>query len=292
MDGDWLAERFEADRAHLHAVAWRLLGSASEADDAVQETWIRLNRADTSEVENLSGWLTTVVGRVCLDLLRKRQSQREEPLEVQDASAIGGASPEREAILAESVGIAMQAVLQNLAPAERVAFVLHDVFGIGFDEIAGIVERTPAATRKLASRGRQRVRGISDNARIEDDSRHRTIVEAFFRASRDGDIAGLLAVLAPEVMLRVDATALRMGLRNGWITQEEMRGAEAVAEQFSGNASAAQMALIDGRPGGVWAARGAPIVAFRFAIRDDKVAGIELVADPERLGEAEIEILG
>src|SRR5215210_3220261 len=183
MDDAWLAERFEADRTRLQAVAYRLLGSASEADDAVQEAWLRLSRADTSEVENLSGWLTTVVARVCLDLLRSRRSRREEPLALDGGCIPDAADPEREAMLAESVGLAMLAVLQRLAPAERVAFVLHDVFGVSFEEIAGIVGRTPVATRQLASRGRRRVQGATEEGRAADLARHREIVEAFFTAS-------------------------------------------------------------------------------------------------------------
>jgi RNA polymerase sigma-70 factor (ECF subfamily) len=290
MDSDFLAERFEADRTRLQAVAYRLLGSAGEADDAVQEAWLRLSRADTSDVENLSGWLTTVVSRVCLDMLRSRRSRREEPLAQEGELIPDAADPEREAMLAESVGLAMQAVVQRLAPAERVAFVLHDVFGVSFDEIAGIVDRSPAAARQLASRGRRRVQGASEDGRAADVARQRNIVEAFFRASRSGDFQALLAVLDPDVVLRPDAAALAMGTRNGWITSE-LHGAEAVATRFSGQAQAAQVALIDGVPGGVWAAGGRPLVAFGFTVRDGKVVDIELVADAERLSRLSIEIL-
>src|SRR5688572_15052007 len=258
MGEEWLAERFEADRGRLQTVAYRLLGSASEADDAVQETWLRLSRSDTSEVENLTGWLTTVVARVCLDMLRSRLSRREEPLPLDGEFIPDAANPEGEAMLAESVGLAMLAVLQRLAPAERVAFVLHDVFGVSFDEIAGIVGRSPVAARQLASRGRRRVQGASEEGRAADVARHQEIVEAFFRASRDGDFQGLLAVLDPDVVLRPDNTALRMGVRTGWITSE-IRGAEAVAGQFNGAAQAAQLALIDGLPGAVWSANGRPV---------------------------------
>ena len=296
MDGEWLAERFEADRARLQAVAYRLLGSTGEADDAVQEAWLRLSRADTSEVSNLRGWLTTVVARVCLDTLRSRRSRREEPL-AQEGEFIteGGvgpdaADPEHEAMLAESVGLAMQAVLQRLAPAERVAFVLHDVLGGSFDEIAGIVGRSPLAARQLASRGRRRVQGASEEGRAADVARQREIVEAFFRASRDGDLQALLAVLDPDVVLRPDAEALRMGVRTGWITSD-LHGAEAVATRFSGQAEAAQVALIDGVPGAVWAAGGRPVVVFGFTTRGGKVVEIELVADSERLSRLKIEPL-
>src|SRR6266508_185755 len=241
MDDDWLAGRFEADRTRLQAVAYRLVGSASEADDAVQEAWLRLSRSDTSVVENLSGWLTTVVARVCLDMLRSRRSRREEPLALDREFTPDAADPEREAMLAESVGMAMLAVLQRLAPAERVAFVLHDVFGVSFDEIAGIVGRSPVAARQLASRGRRRVQGASEDGRAEDEARQRDVVEAFFRASRAGDFQALLAVLDPDVVLRPDAAALRMGVRTGWLPSA-LHGAEAVAARFAGQAEAAQVA--------------------------------------------------
>jgi RNA polymerase sigma factor (sigma-70 family) len=296
MDRECLAERFEADRQRLHSVAYRLLGSVGEADDAVQEAWIRLSRSDTSDVENLSGWLTTVLSRVCLDMLRSRRSRREEPL-AQDGESFtdGGvgpnaADPEREAMLAESVGLAMHAVIRKLAPAERVAFVLHDVFGVSFDEIAGIVGRSPVAARQLASRGRRRVQGVSEDGRAADVARQRNIVEAFFRASRAGDFQALLAVLDPDVVLRPDAEALRIGVRTGWITSE-LHGPEAVATRFSGQAQAAQPALIDGVPGAVWAPDGTPRVAFEFSTRNGKVVEIELVADAERLSRLSIEIL-
>src|SRR5688572_29843723 len=278
MDNELLAERFEADRTRLQAVAYRLLGSTGEADDAVQEAWLRLSRSDTSEVENLSGWLTTVVSRVCLDMLRSRRTRREEPLEIEGESILDDADPAHEAVLAESVGLAMQAVVQRLAPAERVAFVLHDVFGVSFDEIAAIVGRTPVAARQLASRGRRRVQGASEDGRAADAARQRDIVEAFFRASREGDLQALLAVLDPDVALRPDAEALRMGTRTGWLTSE-IHGARAVAEQFSGAAQAAQLALIDGMPGAVWSAGGRPVVVFAFTVRNGKVVEIELAAD-------------
>jgi RNA polymerase sigma factor (sigma-70 family) len=290
MSDELLAARFEADRTRLHAVAYRVLGSAGEADDAVQEAWLRLSRSDASEVENLSGWLTTVVSRVCLDMLRSRSSRREEPLAVDEETNPDAADPEREAVLAESVGVAMLAVLQRLAPAERVAFVLHDVFGVSFDEIAGIVDRSPAATRQLASRGRRRVQGASQEGSATDLARHRDIVEAFFRASRGGDFQALLAVLDPDVTLRPDETALAMGRRNGWITAE-MHGADAIAQRFIGQAEGAQVALLDGVPGGVWMAHGRPVVAFGFTISNDKVVDIELVADADRLDQMRIETM-
>ncbi|MPZ49047.1 MAG: sigma-70 family RNA polymerase sigma factor [Dehalococcoidia bacterium] len=290
MDGELLAERFEADRARLQAVAYRLLGSSGEADDAVQEAWLRLSRSDTSEVENLSGWLTTVVSRVCLDMLRSRQSRREEPLALDGEFIPDAADPERDAMLAESVGLAMLAVLQRLAPAERVAFVLHDVFGVSFNEIAGIVDRTPVAARQLASRGRRRVQRSSEDGGVADVARHRHVVEAFFRASRSGDFQALLAVLDPDVVLRPDEEALRMGVRTGWITSD-LHGPEAVATRFAGQAQAAQIALIDGVPGAVWVANGRPVVVFRFTTQNGKVVEIELVADAERLSRLKVETL-
>ncbi|HZP58421.1 MAG TPA: sigma-70 family RNA polymerase sigma factor [Dehalococcoidia bacterium] len=290
MDDTWLAERFEADRGRLRAVAYRLLGSASEADDAVQEAWLRLSRADAAEVQNLGGWLTTVVSRVCLDMLRARRSRREGPLPADAEPASDVIDPEREVMVAESVGMAMHAVLDRLPPAERVAFVLHDVFGVPFEEIAGIVGRSPVAARQLASRARRRIQGASDAGRPPDLARQREVVEAFFRASRSGDFQALLTVLDPDVTLRVDDAALRMGARSGWITSE-VRGAPAVARQFEGQAQAAQIALLDGAPGAVWAPGGIPRVAFAFAVRDGKVAEIELVADPQRLSRMKIDVL-
>ncbi|BAS26836.1 sigma-70 family RNA polymerase sigma factor [Limnochorda pilosa] len=290
MDDKWLAERFEADRPRLQAVACRLLGSANEADDAVQEAWLRLSRSDTRDVKNLSGWLTTVVARVCLDMLRSRRSRREVPLSPDDESIPDAADPEREAMLAESVGQAMLEVLQRLAPAERVAFVLHDVFGVSFEEIAGIVGRSPVAARQLASRGRRRVKAASEDRRAPDVARHREIVEAFFQASRAGDFQALLAVLDPDVALRADEAALRMGVRTGWLTSE-LRGATAVARHFAGRAEAAQLALVDGVPGVVWAPGGTPRVVFGFTIRNGRVVEIELAADTERLNRLKIEIL-
>lgn len=290
MGEDWLAERFENERERLNAVAYRLLGSTAEADDAVQEAWLRLSRADAGDIANLGGWLTTVVSRVCLDMLRSRRSRREEPLAEEPGTIRDGADPERDAMLAESVGVAMLAVLQRLSPAERVAFVLHDVFGVSFDEVAVIVDRSPVAARQLASRARKRVQGVSDEEAAADEPRHRQVVEAFFRASRTGDFEALLAVLDPEVVLRPDAAALQIGARTGWISGE-LRGAQAVAKQFAGQAQAAEIAFIDGEIGGVWAPGGTPRVAFAFTVRDGKVAEIRLLADADHLRELDIEIV-
>ena len=280
-ENDWLAERFEADRPRLRAVAYRMLGSRSEADDAVQEAWLRLSRADTSDVENLSGWLTTVVARVCLDLLRSRKSRRETSLESEASEPIAGPEsghdPERDALLADSVGLAMLVVLETLAPAERVAFVLHDLFDLRFDEIAPIVGRTPTAARQLASRARRRVQ-TAGAVRDPDRARHRAVVDAFLAASRGGDLTALLAVLDPDVVLRADRAAVQTG------AQEEVRGAKAVAETFVGRARAAQPALVNGEPGLVWAHGGRPRVVFGFTIANGRIIAIELFANPERIG--------
>jgi len=271
---EYLAERFETHRAHLRAVAYRMLGSADEADDAVQEAWIRLSRADAGRVDNLAGWLTTVVARVCLDMLRSRKSRWEEPLSLHH---VAGNDPEHEVLLADSVGLAMLVVLETLAPAERVAFVLHDLFGLPFDEIAPIVGRTPSAARQLASRGRRRVRG-ADPA-TGDLTLHREIVDAFLAASRGGDFEGLLAMLDPDVVVRADEAAVKLG------AEREVRGAAAAARTFAGRARAAQPALVNGVPGLLWSHGSSPRVAFAFTIRGGTVTAIELIADPARLAD-------
>jgi len=286
----WLAERFEENRGHLRAVAYRMLGSQSEADDAVQEAWIRLSRSDTSGVENLRGWLTTVVARLCLDMLRSRTARPEEPLEggahapEPIASGDAGIDPEHDALLAESVGLALLVVLQTLAPAERVAFVLHDMFDLPFDEIASIVGRSPAAARQLASRARRRVKGAT-TAPDADLARQRQLVDAFLAASRGGDFAALLAVLDPDVVLRADAAAVQMG------AAPEVHGAAAVAETFSGRARAARAALVDGAVGLVWAPGGRPRVVFGFTITRGKIVAIDLIADHVRLGQLDLVVL-
>jgi RNA polymerase sigma factor (sigma-70 family) len=281
-----LAEAFEENRARLRSVAYRMLGSAAEADDAVQEAWLRFSRADASGVENLSGWLTTVVGRVCLDMLRSRRSRREEPLEARESLAEGDedSDPEREALLGDSVGMALMVVLERLSPAERVAFVLHDMFGVSFEEIAPIVGRTPAAARQLASRARRRVRGASADG--SDPGRQRELVDAFLAASRRGDFATLLAVLDPEVVLRADGAAVRMG------AEAEVRGAPQVADTFSGRARAVRPAVVDGAAGAVWMVEGRPRMVFGFTIEHGKIAAIEMLADPERLGQLDVVLAG
>jgi RNA polymerase sigma-70 factor (ECF subfamily) len=283
-----LAAQFEQHRARLHAVAYRVLGSSAEADDAVQEAWLRVDRAGTEDVENVAGWLTTVVARVALNVLRSRTNRREDPLEAVEprAEIRGPADPEAEAVLADSVGLALLVVLDTLSPAERLAFVLHDLFDVPFDEIAPIVDRSPAAARQLASRARRRVQGgaVEDGAREDPDlARRREVVEAFLAASRDGDFAGLLALLDPEVVLRADAAAVAMG------GPAEVRGADGVARVFSGRARAVRLALVDGAPAAVWAVRGEPRVVFAFTVVDGRVGGIEQLADPDRLAAAEVE---
>ena len=277
-DQDWLAQRFEANRSHLRAVAYRMLGSLSEADDAVQEAWIRLSRTDTTEVENLRAWLTTVVGRVSLNMLRSRRTRREAPLEVHVADPIvsheAGIDPEQETLLGDSLGLALLAVLDALSPAERVAFVLHDVFGVPFDNIAQIVGKSPPATRQLASRARRRVRGASvPDASLDGQWK---VVDAFLAASRDGDFERLLAVLDPDVVLRADGGAARPDL----VTL--VRGAEAVASgamAFRRFAETATRALVNGVPGGVaWSPDGSPF----------SVVSIDILADPVRLRELDL----
>jgi RNA polymerase sigma factor (sigma-70 family) len=285
---EWLAERFEAHRGHLRAVAYRMLGSPSEADDAVQEAWLRLSRSDTSGVENLGGWLTTVVARVCLNMLQARTSRREEPLGARlpepAAGGAAGADPEDQALLADSVGLALLVVLDTLAPAERLAFVLHDLFAVPFDQIAGILDRSPAAARQLASRARRRVQtaGAVPDA---DRTRQRAIVDAFLAAARGGDFDALLALLDPDVVLRADRAAVQVG------ASPELRGAKAVAGAFSGRARAARPALVDGAAGAVWAPGGQPRVVFGFAVADGRIAGIDVLADPERLRRLDLVVL-
>jgi len=280
----WRAELFEENRPRLRAVAYRVLGSASDADDAVQETWLRLRRTDSEGIDNLAGWLTTVVARVSLDMLRARRSRREEPGGLRPADAAGEGDPEREAMLASSVGVAVLVVLERLTPAERVAFVLHDMFGVPFDDIAPIVGRSPAAARQLASRARRRVRGSpAVDGGVPADRQH--VVDAFLTASRDGDLEALVELMDPDVVLRADAVAVAMG------ADAEVRGSAAVARTFAGRAKAAQPALLDGSEGLVWVQRGAVKVAFLLTISNGRIAAIDLVADSTRLQALEVEIL-
>lgn len=293
---DWLARQFEANRGHLRAVAYRMLGSQSEADDAVQEAWLRLSRSDVAEVGNLGGWLTTVVARVALDALRSRKSRREESLGAHRPDEIaddaGGADPEREALLADSIGPALLAILETLSPSERLAYVLHDLFAVPFEEIAPIVDRTPVAARQLASRARRRVRGSTASVDAQADlRRRREIVDAFLAASRGGDFAALLAVLDPDAVLRADAGAVQAAraVPNAPQIEAEMHGGRRIAETFVGRAQGAKPALVDGLPGAVWAPEGQVRSAFVFAVDRGGIVGIEIVTDPEALSLMEFE---
>jgi RNA polymerase sigma factor (sigma-70 family) len=290
-DNDWLAERFEEHRSRLRAVAYRMLGSVSEADDAVQETWLRLSRADRSDVENLGAWLTTVVARVCLNALRSRQARREQPLGVRVPepliSAADGLDPEQEALLADSVGLALLVVLETLSPAERLAFVLHDMFGVPFDEIAPMVGRSSQAARQLASRARRRVRGEAPPP-TADLARQREVVDAFFAAAREGDFDALVAVLDPDVVLRADG-----GEQRPQVTIVA-RGAEAVAARaftFAHLSPYARPALVNGAAGVVVAPHGRPFSVMGFTVAEGKIVAIDALADPERLRDLDLTVL-
>jgi RNA polymerase sigma factor (sigma-70 family) len=286
MDGSGLVDRFQEHRSQLRAVAYRLLGSLSEADDAVQETWLRLNRADTRDVVNLGGWLTTVVGRVCLDMLRARAARREVPLDTRlpdpVVSSVEAADPEQAALLADSVAWALLVVLETLQPAERIAFVLHDTFAVPFDEIADIVGRSPAATRQLASRARRRVREATVDPDA-DPGTQRQVVEAFLSAARRGDLDALVALLDPDVAVRADS---------GRPPVRVVRGSRAVAEKalvFSGASAEARVALLGGSAGIVASAQGRPTAVMGFAVRHGRVIGIDILTDPARLQRLEQE---
>jgi RNA polymerase sigma-70 factor (ECF subfamily) len=286
---DWQAEQFEAHRTHLRAVGYRMLGSLSEAEDAVQEAWLRLSRSDTSGVENLGGWLTTVVARVCLDMLRARKARREEALDADVpepiASRKGGTDPEQEALLADSVGLALLVILETLAPAERLAFVLHDMFAVPFEDIAPIVGRSPTAARQLASRARRRVQGGATVPEA-DRTRQREVVEAFLAAARGGDFQGLLAVLDPDVVLRADRTAVSRG------ASTDVHGARAVAEgALAHRARFARPVLVNGAVGVVVAPRGRLLMVLRFTVKGGKIAEIDVIGDPARLRQFDLAVL-
>lgn len=282
---DCLAERFEEHRGHLRAVAYRMLGSSTEADDAVQEAWFKLSRADTTDVTNLGGWLTTVVSRVCLDMLRTRKSRREDltgdHLPEPRPGATDHLDLEQDAVLADSVSGALLVVLETLTPAERVAFVLHDIFDVPFDDIAPIVGRAPAATRQLASRARRRIQGKERPPEAAHRS-PREVVAAFLAASREGNFDALLALLDPSVVLRADAAAVRFG------ATAEVRGPAGVAETFSGRAQGARLSLVDGMPGAVWSVGGKPRVVFAFVVEGGAVRAINLLAEPSLLAQLDL----
>ena len=287
-DSEWLAARFEDHRPRLRSVAYRMLGSLSEADDALQDAWLRVTRADASKVDNLAGWLTTIVARVCLNMLRARRTRREAPLETHLPDPVvspqDGMDPEQEALLADSVGLAMLVVLDSLTPAERVAFVLHDVFAVPFDEIAPIVGRTPTTTRQLASRARRRVQGapVPD---VDLDGQW-AVVDAFLAAARDGDFERLMAVLDPDVVVHSDGGAGRPGLVG--VT----RGASAVAAQamsFRRFGETATRVLVNGVPGGVaWSPDGTPFAVLALTVRGGRVVAIDVLADPDRLAQLDL----
>jgi RNA polymerase sigma-70 factor, ECF subfamily len=286
---DWLAERFEEHRLRLRAVAYRMLGSLSEADDAVQEAWVRLSRSDADEIENLGGWLTTVVGRVSLNMLRSRRTRREEPLDAVHVpepivDRVDGTDPEHEALLADSVGLALLVVLETLSPPERLAFVLHDIFAVPFDEIAPIVDRSPEAARQLASRARRRVRAENTVPDTDPDAQ-REVVEAFLAAARDGDFDRLVGVLDPDVVLRADL---------GAAGSREVRGAAAVIGQamfYSQLGLAMKPALINGAAGVVTTRDGRPFSVGAFTVRGGRIVEMDWLADPARLRELDLTIL-
>jgi RNA polymerase sigma factor (sigma-70 family) len=288
---EWLPEQFEAHRTRLRAVAYRMLGSVSEADDAVQEAWLRVSRADVGDVQNPGGWLTTVVARVCLNMLRTRRQRREAPFEVlvpdPIVSAESGTDPEQEALLADSVGLALMVVLETLAPAERLAFVLHDMFAVPFDDIAALVDRSSGAVRQLASRARRRVRDQAP-APDRDVGRQRHAVDAFYAAARDGDLHALVAVLHPDVVLRSDGGSARPALT------QRLDGAQRVAGQarMSGRLSPfLRPALVNGTAGAVVVAKGRAQFVMAFTVIDDRIVAIDVLADPDRLDRVDLGVL-
>jgi RNA polymerase sigma-70 factor (ECF subfamily) len=285
----WLAERFEANRTHLRSVAYRMLGSLAEAEDAVQESWLRLNRTDANSIENLTAWLTTVLARVCLNMLQSRKTRREEPLDIRVSDPIIGpedpTDPEHQALLADSVGLALQVVLEMLTPAERLAFVLHDMFAVPFEEIAPIVDKSPQAARQLASRARRRVQGAA--MPDTDLASQRKVVDAFQTAARDGDFEALVAVLDPDVVLRADAGVLGPGSR-------VVRGAAVVASgamEFSRLTVRLRPALVNGAAGVVAVRDGRLISVAGFTVRGGKIVEMNVLADPERLHQLDLTFL-
>ena len=291
---DDLAAQFEASRPRLQSLAYRMLGSFTEAEDAVQEAWIRLSRSDAEAIDNLGGWLTTVVARLCLGMLRSRRTRREDPLEPDGARARTAPAPEEEAVLADTMGPALLFVLDTLTPSERLAFVLHDLFAVPFEGIAPIVGRSVAATRQMASRARRRVQG-SDEVHPGDRRRQQEVVEAFLAASRRGDFEALVALLDPDAVLRADRAAVELAAANRGqgapLLTADMRGARAVAMAMSGRATAAKLALIEGTPGAVWAPGGRPRAVFAFHVVGATIAEIEIVTDPAVVAALRVEVL-
>lgn len=292
---DGLATCFEETRHHLKSVAYRMLGSVSEAEDAIQETWIRLTRSESENIENLNGWLTTVVARICLDMLRSRKSRREDSLDESafDIPDEGSENPETDFILADSIGQALLVMLDTLTPAERIAFVLHDCFDLPFEEIAPIIDRTGDATRQLASRARRRVRGRAspqENRKLQQEA-----VSAFLAASRKGDFDALIKLLNPDVILRADEVAVKTAEANksngAPQFKREISGARGVADTFKGKAAAVQLALVNGIVGATWAPQGKPVVAFCFTLENGKISVIDVVMEPEKLADIDIELI-
>ena len=290
---DDLTARFEASRPRLQSVAYRMLGSFTEAEDAVQETWLRLSRSDADSIDNLGGWLTTVLARVCLGILRSRRTRPEEPLEHEEPEP-EGAGPDEEALLADMIGPALLVVLDTLAPSERLAFVLHDLFAVPFDEIAPILGRSSAAARQLASRARRRVQN-SDEVQSRNRRRQQEVVEAFLAASRQGNFEALLKLLDPDVVLRADEAAVKTAAANRGrgapVLEPEVRGADAVARALAGQAQAAQLALIEDTPGAVWAPGGRPRAVFAFHVIGDTIAEIEIVLSPAVVRALRVELV-
>lgn len=292
---DWLTTQFETTRHHLQAVAYRMLGSRSEAEDAVQEAWIRLNRSDSESIENLGGWLTTVVARVCLDMLRARKAGREESLEeiLVDLPEEGEGDLEEKLLIADSIGPALLLVLDKLTAAERIAFVLHDLFDLPFDEIAPIIERSESATRQLASRARRCVRGAAMPRK--DEQHQQQVVAAFMQASRQGDFDALIQLLHPEVVLRADETAIKVSTANkargAPQFAAEIAGAKAVADTLNGSAQGAQLTLVNGFAGATWGINGKTVVAFCFVVSDGKITAIDIVMDKQVLENFDIQLI-
>jgi RNA polymerase sigma factor (sigma-70 family) len=299
----WLTAELSASRPHLLSVACRMLSSQAEAEDAVQEAWLRVKRADVTALENPRGWLTTVVARVCLDMLRARKARREQPTEPDseitplsaEPNALDSANPEQGALLADSVGVALMVMLETLSPDERLAFVLHDLFDLPFEQIASVLSSTSAAARQMASRARRRLQGARSHGEEPDTERQRQVVQAFLIASRTGDLGKLLAVLHPDVELRADAFAVAEAERNqahgAPQLAPEILGADAVSQAFLGRASAAQTALIEGRVGAVWAPQGTPRTALRMTVLDERIVAIDIVAEPSDLSALAITFL-
>lgn len=294
-NNDWVTTHFEATRNHLQAVAYRMLGSRSEAEDAVQEAWIRLNRSDSDGIDNLGGWLTTVVARVCLDTLRSRKAAREDSLEeiLVDLPEEGDSGFEEKLLIADAIGPALLLVLDKLTPAERIAFVLHDLFDISFDEIAPIIERTEMATRQLASRARRCVRG--ETMPNKNAARQHDIVAAFMQASREGNFDALIRLLHPNAVLRADETAIKVSTANkargAPQFTHEIAGAEAVANTLKGSAQGAQLSLVNGLTGATWGMNGKTVVAFCFAVNDGKITAIDIVMDKNILDTFDIQLI-